>query len=400
MSQGSQRILRLLSSGLLISLLAICVGCRSTDAGEQLRNNLEQSRGFYVRRNDAGRVIVFVHGIFGSSHDTWKCSEQVSWPDLLQDDVAFRDSDIYVAGYETPYLGNRMTIDEIVSNLKSRFDNDEVFSKHREVIFVAHSMGGLVAQRLLLTYRGLAKQVQFVYFYSTPETGAQIAKLGKMFSSDPLLKEMFPGDSNDYLMNLESEWQNADFTIHRYCAYERKPLGGVLVVDRLSGTRACERAIAINENHATIVKPCDRNADSYIALRNAIIANPIAALRRAAAEKPGPAASPQTQIIGSWSGTQDYTNLPIVLHISGPESDMTATIESPCQPGFGSIPVDYIQRSGTSLAFKVSGTGTNAPFEFNGQIAPSSITGVSHQGPWNLSLTMKPGVSTTPCPGQ
>jgi hypothetical protein len=182
-----------------------------------------------------------------------------------------------VVGYDTPYLGNRMTIDEVVSNLKNRLDSDEVFSKHREVVFVAHSLGGLIVQRLLLTHRDLATQVRFIYFYSTPETGAQIAQLGHLFSSDPLLKEMFPGNSNDYLLNLESEWRGASFTnIHRYCAYEKQPLSGVLVVDRLSGTRNCERAVAINENHSTIVKPCDRNADSYIALRNAVRENPIA----------------------------------------------------------------------------------------------------------------------------
>jgi len=195
---------------------------------------------------------------------------------LLKDDDTFKDSDIYVVGYDTPYLGNRMTIDEIVANLKSRLDSDEVFSKHREVVFVVHSLGGLVVQRLLLTHRELAKKVPFIYFYSTPETGAQIARLGHVFSSDPLLKEMFPGDSNDYLLNLENEWRGATFTIHRYCAYEKQPLSGVLVVDRLSGTRGCDTVVPINENHSTIVKPCDRNADSYIALRNAVKANPIA----------------------------------------------------------------------------------------------------------------------------
>lgn len=169
-----------------------------------------------------------------------------------------------------------MTIDEVVGNLESRMQNDGVF-QHREVVFVVHSLGGSVIQRLLLTHREHAPQVPFIYFFSTPETGAQIAKAGHALSADPLLAEMFPGDGNDYLLNLESEWRAANYqNIHRYCAYEKKPIHGVLVVDRLSGTRNCESAVAINQDHGGIVKPCSRGDDSYIALQNAVRWNPIA----------------------------------------------------------------------------------------------------------------------------
>jgi hypothetical protein len=164
----------------------------------------------------------------------------------------------------------------VVLNLKNRMDGDNLFSKHREVVFVAHSLGGLVVQRFLLTYRELAKQIPLIYFYATPQTGAKIAGIGKMFSSDPLLKEMLPGDANDYLLNLENEWKNAGFKdIRRYCAYEKRPYKGVLVVERLSGTRGCDEVLPIEEDHVSIVKPCSRGKDSYTALRNAVRQNPI-----------------------------------------------------------------------------------------------------------------------------
>lgn len=222
------------------------------------------------------RVIVFVHGIFGDADNTWRFSPNVFWPKLLLADDAFRDSDVYVASYPTPYFGNSMNVDEVVTNLNNRLVSAAVFSKHREVIFVCHSMGGLIVQRLLLTFREHARQVPFIYFFSTPETGAQIARLGSVFSADPLLREMFPGDSNDYLLNLENEWRGAQFHIHRFCAYEKKKYKGVLVVDRLSGTRNCdEPPIAVNEDHLGIVKPNSAEHDSYIALRNAVLANPL-----------------------------------------------------------------------------------------------------------------------------
>jgi pimeloyl-ACP methyl ester carboxylesterase len=222
------------------------------------------------------RVVVFVHGIFGNSDSTWRYSPRVYWPRLLLTDEAFRDSDVYVASYTSSYLGNTMTVDEVVANLNNRLISDGIFSKHREVVFVCHSLGGLVVQRLLLTFREHAQQVPFIYFFSTPETGAQVANLGGVFSSDPLLKVMFAGDENGYLENLENEWKAAKFHIHRFCAFEKKKYKGVLVVDRLSSTRNCDDPpIAINEDHLGIVKPNSTQHDSYIALRDAALANPI-----------------------------------------------------------------------------------------------------------------------------
>jgi hypothetical protein len=66
-------------------------------------------------------------------------------------------------------------------------------------------MGGLVVQRLLLMNREYAKQVPAILFYATPQTGAQIARIGTLFSSDPLLRQMIPGTWNDYLRAIEKD---------------------------------------------------------------------------------------------------------------------------------------------------------------------------------------------------
>jgi hypothetical protein len=60
-------------------------------------------------------VVVFVHGIFGDSDSTWRYSPRVYWPRLLLTDEAFQDSDIYVASYSSPYFGNTMNVDEVVT---------------------------------------------------------------------------------------------------------------------------------------------------------------------------------------------------------------------------------------------------------------------------------------------
>jgi pimeloyl-ACP methyl ester carboxylesterase len=189
------------------------------------------------------RVIVFVHGIFGDATSTWTSPGKVYWPKLVLGDSAFDDSDVHVANYESPVLGNSMTVDEVAANLDNRLTSHGVFTRHREVVFVCHSLGGIVVQQLLLTFREHAKQVPFIYFFSVPEEGAQIASLAKWFSSDPLLEAMFHGDANGYLLNLENQWKAAHFGIHRYCVYEKKPLKAVgLIVSRLLIIRLLQQA--------------------------------------------------------------------------------------------------------------------------------------------------------------
>ena len=172
-----------------------------------------------------------------------------------------------------------MRIDEVVANLNSRIQHDKVFD-YPEVVFVAHSLGGLIVQRLLLTHREYAKRVPFIYFFSTPQTGSQIANLAHIFSSDPLLAPLKAGDQNDYLRSIESDWRAAKFSIKRYCAYETKPIKGTVVVDRDSATRNCsEEPVPINEDHIGIVKPCGVQDDSYVALFNAVASTPIVTRR-------------------------------------------------------------------------------------------------------------------------
>jgi pimeloyl-ACP methyl ester carboxylesterase len=255
---------------LALATLVLCLSLGACGRSEYALNS-DGHHSHYERSSGNSRVIVFVHGIFGNSVDTWKCPSGAYWPKLIVGDDDFSQSDVYVVAYDTPFFGNQMSIDEVVANIDNRLVADKLFSSHKEVLLVAHSLGGLVIQQLLLTHRDYAKQVPFIYFYATPETGAQIARLGYAFSADPLLKQMFSGDENYYLLNLENQWREANFHIIRYCAYEKLPMNGSLVVDRLSGTRYCDGVVPINQDHVGIAKPCSPAADSYIALKNAYL---------------------------------------------------------------------------------------------------------------------------------
>jgi dihydroxyacetone kinase len=62
--------------------------------------------------------------------------------------------------YPSPKLGNMTTVDEQVSNIMNRLTDARVFEDHNEVVFLVHSLGGLVTQRLLLTHREQTRYTQ------------------------------------------------------------------------------------------------------------------------------------------------------------------------------------------------------------------------------------------------
>ena len=228
--------------------------------------------GGYIKDHKSSRVLVFVHGLF-SNQDAWRCNDQNYWPSMIatDSDPSFADLDVYVAVYPTPNKHGKMTVADLVTTIGNRLEADGVFSRHKEVVFVAHSLGGIITQELLLTYQDqqLAKKVSFLYLFGSPLEGSSLANIGKLFSSDPLLSELEAGDGNLILHDMDGKWIHSGFTnIKRYCGYETQPEGPAKVVSRNSATRGCNDTLAIFGDHRSIVKPCSRRADSYLAVEN------------------------------------------------------------------------------------------------------------------------------------
>src|SRR4051794_4435692 len=162
------KILFLLASAVPMSVVS-CTAVRSSTPFE---------KAGYIRQSHREAVLVFVHGIFGDANDTWTSDQGAYWPKLLTSDLSFDKWDIYVASYATPHIGNRTTIDDVVNSLDQQFRHDKVLSTHRGVAFIAHSLGGLVVQRYLITHRPseawIPYTVPFIYFFATPQTGSSM----------------------------------------------------------------------------------------------------------------------------------------------------------------------------------------------------------------------------------
>lgn len=151
--------------------------------------------------------IIFVHGLGGTAIRTWSWKRDTSnfWPVWLTEERGLSNYRIFSFGYNSNFMSasaNLNTIDFAKDLLYSMLtfsgglmeENEErIPIGSRPIIFVAHSMGGLVVKKAIILgkhdkqYSSLIAQVYGVVFLATPHRGAQYAKiLNNILSTFPL----------------------------------------------------------------------------------------------------------------------------------------------------------------------------------------------------------------------
>jgi pimeloyl-ACP methyl ester carboxylesterase len=218
-------------------------------------------------------VIVFVHGVTGGDPVTWtNAVTHAYWPEMLAHDSDFKGFDIYIYDYDSPLLKNALTISELAEDMAGTLQRAGIF-EHREVIFLCHSMGGLVTRAFLQRYQKYAPQVNFIYFFSTPSTGSDLARVAKFFSDNPQYGRMVPIKRDSFLTDQILAWNAASFPIASYCSYEAQPtVGRRPVVTVESATTLCNRQIRpILADHAGVVKPANADDKPYIFFKNGFL---------------------------------------------------------------------------------------------------------------------------------
>jgi pimeloyl-ACP methyl ester carboxylesterase len=235
------------------------------------------------------RVIVFVHGLHGN-RDSWRASSGAYWPDLIRTDPRFAYSDIEVAEYPTPASNGKMSSVQLADILWNHLKQDHVWD-HAEVVFLAHSLGGIVIEEMLLRHPTEAARVKFIVSYGTPHEGSTIARIASIYDKDPLLNDLSDVSDNAFLTQLENNWRSRDSVngIHRFCAYETEDtmpdegFGHYLkaharVVSYFSATYGCDVTTPpqeIHTDHLHMVQPLDRHSAAYDFFYRVYRANPI-----------------------------------------------------------------------------------------------------------------------------
>jgi peptidoglycan-associated lipoprotein len=217
-------------------------------------------------------AVVFVHGLFGDLRGTWTHSNGTSFFDYLKKQPAGIRLDVFAFGFTSNMLrSGSLDIQEAANTLQQSLQYHKV-TDYQTIVFVGHSMGGLVILRHLLNRPDVRAKVPMVAFYAVPQEGAQIAVIADKVANNAALRQMFPADANYFLQQLSQDWRSASNRPVVNCGYEKLPMHGVLVVPWSSSTRYCDEVpIAIEgADHSTIVKPDRPTHPSVVLLVNAL----------------------------------------------------------------------------------------------------------------------------------
>lgn len=240
--------------------------------------------------------IIFVHGLLGNSDKTW--SSQTSdpdsfWPKWLDKDIP--EVAIWLVDYPANVSNWRGFSSSIPQHSKTLLELIATkFSINKgQIVFICHSLGGLVVKQILRTADGEknqnSKALQFlgrvkkVVFLGTPHRGSPLAKIGAkfpIFRATNIVKNMYP--NNDYITELDY-WYNLyskDTHLKNRLFIEGKPrkyfgftlpdwTRDIVSGDSPTSLQDIDR-FTVDEDHVSICKPTSKESEVYCLLTSFI----------------------------------------------------------------------------------------------------------------------------------
>ena len=228
--------------------------------------------------------VIFVHGLGGNFRSTWH-------PEELQDNnfwlnwlhQAHADIGIWSFGYEAEpfeWRGKAIPLFDQASNLLEWLEVKNL--SERPLIFVTHSLGGLLVKKMLNTAQTFKKQklieqIKGIVFLATPHTGSHLANLinniGSLARTTVSVEEL---KAHTPQLRELNEWYRENvrsMQISTKVYYETRPVYGVLVVAEDSANPGIEgvKPVAVPEDHITIAKPDSTNNLIYIGVERFIV---------------------------------------------------------------------------------------------------------------------------------
>lgn len=234
-------------------------------------------------RPDAIVDICFVHGLTGNRDSTWTADGQSTpWPATLLPPRLSR-ARILTYGYDAYILRKSVTssnrLIDHATNLLNDLTTDRANCKasSRPLIFVAHSLGGLVSKKTILLsrnnpephLRGIFDCTKGIAFMGTPHRGSWMADwaempasaLGLAKTTNKSLLKILETD-NQFLESIQvgfwsmmRELREAGRPLEVTCFFEELPLPVVgKVVSKESATLEGYNAMSIHADHRDMVR--------------------------------------------------------------------------------------------------------------------------------------------------
>ena len=232
-------------------------------------------------RLDPQLDVIFVHGLGGDAVGTWSPGQSdsaESFPERLSTDLD--TAAVWSLGY--PAAPSRWTTGgqglDILERARSVLDYLISFGiGKRPLVFVCHSLGGLVVKQVLRTAAELGvpqfhpvwEQTRGVVFLATPHAGSSLASIAKALRLVRATKATLNLEAHDTALRELGDWYRQHATDHdlQTVAYAEtrgiKSLG--LVVNRTSADPTVRGTIVIDtdEDHFSISKPPSAESPVY-----------------------------------------------------------------------------------------------------------------------------------------
>jgi hypothetical protein len=232
--------------------------------------------GEWVRKPAGETSVVFVHGILSSGEKCWRNSNGAYWPELLEQEPALAELGIYVYTYQTGVFSGTYSISDIVDDLKERlFNLDNVINNH-QIIFVCHSMGGIVVRKFIVERILDIKKENLsigLFLVASPSLGSDYANYVNLLSNlvgNAQANALGFSQENNWLNDLDKEFKNikesGELNMHGKELIEDKPvifkkLFKKQIVEPFSAAKYFGNPYKVpGSDHSSIAKPENREA--------------------------------------------------------------------------------------------------------------------------------------------
>jgi pimeloyl-ACP methyl ester carboxylesterase len=133
----------------------------------------------WERFTGSGQVLVFIHGLLSEGERAWS-SKEADWIDLVAGDQQLADFDIFLAEWYSTLLSGETDLlksaDSLAHDLSRQVNGHRPVIEADHIVFICHSMGGLVARQALVRRPDIfgGKKVTILSF-GTPAKGVSLA---------------------------------------------------------------------------------------------------------------------------------------------------------------------------------------------------------------------------------
>ncbi len=230
----------------------------------------------WIRSPQNDTAIIFVHGILSSGDTCWRNkNNDAYWPELLStsSEPEVSSAGICVFTYPSSPTSGHYRIGDAVELLWSLLKLDKLLDL-RNLIFICHSMGGIVVRQLICT-----RQLEFIgknlglFLVASPSLGSKYANwLTSIIETVGNLQAealRFDAD-NAWLNDLDRTFTNLKESDHLHIygqeiiedKFPKLPfLMKDAIVAEFSGARYFKDALKIpGSDHSSIAKPADASA--------------------------------------------------------------------------------------------------------------------------------------------